>query len=218
MFRKTLTAILLLVLTFTASAADSGNFEIVASKPREKADWQWHADLVNLYEGDSTLVNGTNIISGDQIAVDVKSFPSSADGTWQDLFRLEFESTALVKTSVQISLSAFVDNTDTAIAYPVEFQTEHTYTWNPPSGFNTVFTPSDHTENGTADGVRDLVMTEDIIDVAQMQVITGSDGKAGFIRYALAVRGRFTEDIPDEELAGHTWVMPVRVLFTVEGE
>lgn len=218
MFRKTLTAILLLALTFTASAADSGNFEIVASKPREKADWQWHADLVNLYEGDSTLVNGTNITSGDQIAVDVKSFPSSADGKWQALFGLEFESTALVKTSVQISLSAFVDNTDTSIAHPVEFKAEHTYTWDPPSGFNTSFNPSDHTGNGTATGVRDLVMAENIIDITQMQVITGSDGRAGFIRYALAVSGRFTEDVSGEELAGHTWVMPVRVLFTVEGE
>lgn len=129
------------------------------------------------------------------------------------LFVLTFAASA-----AQISLSAFVDNTDTAIACPVEFKAEHMYTWNPPSGFNTSFNPSDHTGNGTATGVRDLVMTENIIDVAQMQVITGSDGRAGFIRYVLAVSGRFTEDITDEELTGHTWVMPVQVLFTVEGE
>lgn len=218
--RKGLLMSFLLIAGVSASlsAAVDAQLEIVASKPRDDTgSWQWHADLVNLYQGDSTLVNGTNVNSGDQIEVDILSFPTKDEGAWQDLFRLEFESDAFATVGLKVFLSPFIDSHDVLSIQPVEYHVAHAYAAELPEGFNGPSIPQNSEETGTA-GMNGFQIRRDIMESSEVIPIEGTDGTRGHVRYSLSVSGRFGGSVADEDLLGRTWVMPVAVTMILESE
>lgn len=213
-----LSFLLITGVSVSLSAAVDAQLEIVASKPRDDTgSWQWHADLVNLYQGDSTLVNGTNVNNGDQIEVDILSFPTKDDGTWQELFRLEFESDAFATVRTELSLSPFIDSLDALSFHPVEYHVVHAYAVELPEGFNGPSIPQDSEETGTA-GMNGFQTRRDIMESSEVIPIEGTDGTRGHVRYSLSVSGRFSSSVADEDLSGRTWVLPVSVKMEIVGQ
>lgn len=218
-YRKLLIATLVLAGTVgSLNAAMSDELEIVASKPREKTEWQWHADLVNLYDGVSTLVNGMNIASGDQIEIDLASLPSRADGIWQDLFRFEWESDALTPTSLETTLSSFVDSADASRCLALEYRLVRSYSWTRPDGFSTSFNPSGGESRVEAASLDSYSGTIPVVDVTQFEPIVGTDGDRGSLRYTLTVSARFVQDVDVGAVADVQWVLPVSLRLLMEGE
>lgn len=219
--RKGLLMSFLLIAGVSASlpAAVDAQLEIVASKPRDDTgSWQWHADLVNLYQGDSTLVNGTNVNNGDQIEVDILSFPTKDEGAWQDLFRLEFESDAFATVGLEAFLSPFIDSHDALSIQPVEYHVAHAYAAELPEGFNGPSIPQNSEETGTAGTMNGFQIRRSIMESAQVIPIEGTDGTRGHVRYSLSVSGRFSSSVADEDLSGRTWVLPVSVKMEIVGQ
>ena len=209
------------MLVMGIAAADSSELEIVASKPREDAGtlWIWHADVTDLYGGRSTLANGANIMHGDQVEMDLLSFPSSSDGIWMDMFQLEFETNSLVKSDVRIAVSPFMNMEDGDEVHPVEFTISSETDYSTPDGFEHSFTPAvDESRSGVSEGALGYVEDWKLIDVPQMASIVNGKDEWGYFRHVITVSGRFSEDLVEEDLLGHTWVMPVSVTLTVEGE
>lgn len=196
----------------------NAGFEITASKPRHGAQWLWHADIVNLYQGDSTLVNGSNIYDGDRIEVDLLSFPSN-EGAWQELFRLDYETNALVTTKVSISASSFIGASNPSDSIPVKFRFQRTYSLDVPQGASLGYSPQpDGEDTGIADGLYSLGKSWDVVSVQSPVPITGPSGECGYFSHQLVVSGRLAAPLDGRTLAEDGYVMPVSVVITLEGE
>lgn len=211
--RKYILALVIILAACSLFASTSDELEIVASKPYADAQWQWTADIVNLYEDESTLVNEVNIASGDQIKVDLLALRDT-----HDLFRLDFETNALVRTDVTGTLSAFTDNTDSTNTIPVEFIISSSYKQNYPEGFTSPINPAGSESTGVAESLNGLVKTISVIDTDGETLIQGNDGKTGSFAFSMLVSARLAENFDESNLADTTWVMPVSITLSVQGE